>query len=218
MPLVSEPYIRAAGRVGGVALYDRTIALTMREERWRPVLRDRLLAQVPQNGTVVDLGAGTGTLAIALAEKRPDVSVIGVDGDPEILEQARAKPGAERVEWKEGLAGELDLADRSVDGAVMSLVLHHLGPQTKLKALEDVLRVLKPTAQLHIADWGRPATPLVRAAFFALQVTDGFDNTRDHAQGRLPQILTQAGFASITRYRRLPTGWGTLELLAASAG
>jgi SAM-dependent methyltransferase len=217
LPRSAEPYVRAAGRVGGTGLYDTTIALMMREPRWRPLLRDRLLAGVPQGGRVVDLGAGTGTLTIALAAARPDVEVIGVDGDPEILERARRKPGADAVRWREGLAGELDLPDASVDGAVMSLVLHHLGPVGKRRALADIVRVLRPGAALHVADWGRPATPLVRAAFFALQVTDGFEGTRDHAAGRLPELMREAGFASVMRYKRLPTGWGTLELLAATA-
>jgi ubiquinone/menaquinone biosynthesis C-methylase UbiE len=210
-------YVKANGRFGFNGFYDRSIAITMREQRWRPLLAERLLAQVPQNGTVVDLGAGTGTLAIALAGARPDVRVIGIDGDPEILEQARAKAGAEKVEWQTGLAGKLDLHTDSVDGAVMSLVLHHLAPATKNEALSDVRRILRPGCELHVADWGKPATPLGRAAFAALQVIDGFENTRDHAQGRLPQFLSDAGFANVTVYRRLPTGWGTLELLAATA-
>ena len=212
-----ERYVRASGRFAPTALYDRTIAVTMREERWRPILRDRVLAGVPEGGRVLDVGAGTGTLAIALAAARPDVEVVGVDGDPEALAIARAKRGAERVAWRTGLAGELGLPDASVDAAVMSLVLHHLGPETKRRALADVRRVLRPRAQLHIADWGRPATPILRAAFFVLQLQDGFASTRDHAAGRLPQIVRDAGFARVERYGRRRTAWGTLELLAAGA-
>ena len=188
----------------------------MREERWRPVLRDHVLAGVPEGGRVIDIGAGTGTLAIALAEARPDVEVVGIDGDPGVLAQARAKPGAGRVTWQTGLAGELPLADASADAAVLSLVLHHLGPDGKRRALAEVARVLRPGGRLHVADWGRPATPALRGAFFALQVLDGFEGTRDHAAGRLPDLLRAAGFADVRRGGRLRTTWGTLELLEAS--
>ena len=213
-----ERYVPASGRFGPTSLYDRSIALTMREERWRPVLRDRVLAGVPEGGRVVDVGAGTGTLAVALAEARPDVEVVGVDGDPEILAQARAKPGAERVIWEPGLAGELPLASESADAAVISLVLHHLGPGGKRRALADVARVLRPGGRLHVADWGRPATPALRGAFFALQVLDGFEGTRDHAAGRLPDFLRAAGFDDVRRTGRLRTTWGTLELLEGVRG
>ena len=48
-----ERYVRAAGRFGPTALYDASIALTVRESRWRPVLRDRLLADVPHGGRIL---------------------------------------------------------------------------------------------------------------------------------------------------------------------
>lgn len=210
-------YVPAAGRFMPTALYDGSIALTMREDRWRPLLVRQLVAAVPPGGRVVDVGAGTGTLALAVAAARPDVEVLAFDGDDEALALARAKPGAAQVEWRAGLAGELDLADAQADAVVVSLVLHHLRTAEKRQALRDVRRVLRPGAQLHVADWGRPATPLLRAGFLALQLADGFDGTRDHAAGRLPDFLDEAGFGEVRRYRRLRTVWGSLELLGARA-
>jgi ubiquinone/menaquinone biosynthesis C-methylase UbiE len=204
--------------VGSTRRYDRSIAVTMREERWRPVLRDRVLDGVPPGGHVVDVGAGTGTLAIAIALARPDVTVTAIDGDAEILALARAKPGAERVRWRMGLADELPLDAAGADAVVSSLVLHHLDRATKERALREMARVLRPGARLHIADWGRPATPLLRASFFVLQVLDGFAGTRDHAAGRIPALVRAAGFGDVCVHRRLRTAWGTLELLEARAG
>lgn len=204
--------------MGSTRRYDRSIAVTMREERWRPVLRDRVLAGVPPGGHVVDVGAGTGTLAIAIALARPDVTVTAIDGDAEILALARAKPGAERVRWRMGLADELPLDTAGADAVVSSLVLHHLDRATKERALREMARVLRPAARLHIADWGRPATPLLRASFFVLQVLDGFDGTRDHAAGRIPALVRAAAFGDVCVHRRLRTAWGTLELLEARAG
>ena len=79
-------------------LYDPILALTMRERRWREEMLQRLEAELPEGATVVDLGCGTGTFALALKERRPDAQVIGVDGDGEILALARAKRGAEGIE------------------------------------------------------------------------------------------------------------------------
>ena len=210
-------YVPAAGRAAFTRLYDATLALTMREGRWRPAMVARLTSQVPQGGRVVDVGAGTGTLAIAIARARPDAEVIGVDGDPEILGLARRKEGAGAVTWRQDLAGELDLEDDSADAAVVSLVLHHLAPAAKARALGDIHRVLRPGGHLHVADWGRPHDPLMRAAFGVLQLIDGVEGTRDHAAGRLEAIVRAAGFARVERYGRLRTGFGSLDLLDATA-
>jgi ubiquinone/menaquinone biosynthesis C-methylase UbiE len=209
----NDRYVPAAGRAAFTGAYDAVLALTMRERRWRPALTEAVLAGLPASGTVVDVGSGTGTLAIALAAARPDAQVIGVDGDERVQALARRKRGAARVQWRHGLAGELPLPDGSADRVVMSLLLHHLGPDGKQAALTEARRVLRAGGRLHIADWGRPAGAAMRAAFFALQLIDGFDGTRDHAAGRLPQFVADAGFADVSTHRRLRTAWGSLELL-----
>jgi ubiquinone/menaquinone biosynthesis C-methylase UbiE len=215
---MASPYIPAAGRVGSTRMYDRSIAVTMREQRWRPLLCERVLSDVPANGQVVDVGAGTGTLAIALAHARPDVAVTAVDGDPEIIALAQRKSGAGNVRWREGLAWDLPLETACADAVVTSLVMHHLDRDGKQRALTEIARVLRPAGRLHIADWGRPATPLLRATFFVLQMLDGFDGTRDHAAGRIAEIVRASGFRDVRVYRRLRTVWGTLELLEAQIG
>ena len=115
---VGPRYVPALGLPALTRFYDTVLALTMRERRWRPLLRDRIAARLGSGGRVVDVGAGTGTLAIALAALRPDAQVIAVDGDSEVLRLARRKPGAERVSWRRGLAGGLDLEDGSAEAVV----------------------------------------------------------------------------------------------------
>jgi ubiquinone/menaquinone biosynthesis C-methylase UbiE len=208
-------YVPAAGHKAFTSLYDPALALMVRERHFRSLLQARLVASLPQGGTVVDVGCGTGTFAIGLAARRPDAEVVAFDGDADVLTIAESKPGAERVTWREGLAGELDLADATADAVAMSLLLHHLDPSSKRSALTDARRLLGPGGRLHIADWGRPHDPVMRGAFFMLQVLDGFANTRDHAEGRLPSLVREAGFDGITSYAKLRTMWGSLELTEA---
>jgi len=208
-------YVPAAGRALLTGLYDPVMALTMREGRWRPALLAAVAAKLPHAGTVVDVGAGTGSFAIALAAERPDASVVAVDGDPDVLDRARGKEGADSVEWREGLAGQLPLQAGQADAVVMSLLLHHLVPEVKRDALADAFQTLRAGSWLHVADWGRPVGALPRAGFAALRLLDGLDGTRDHAAGRLPSVIAAAGFDDPAISMRLSTTWGTLELLSA---
>jgi ubiquinone/menaquinone biosynthesis C-methylase UbiE len=215
-PSAEPRYIPAARWSAFSRVYDPVLALTMRERRFRAAMGRRVSASLPDGGTLVDVGSGTGTFAIALASQRPDATVIGVDGDPEILAIARGKPGAAAVEWLQGLAGELPLADASADVVTMSLVLHHLLPGQKREAMAEVRRVLRPGGSFQIADWGEPHGPGMSAVFFVSQAIDGFDRTADHRAGRLPRFLREAGFDGVERYDRLRTWFGSLDLLAAT--
>ena len=210
-----DRYVPAAGRAWLTGVYDTGVALTMREARWRPVLTEATVTDVIDGGTIVDVGAGTGTLSLALAARRPDVHVIAVDGDPAVLDRARAKPGADTVAWTQGDATSLPVSDGSVDRVTCSLVLHHLTTPAKLAALRESHRVLRVGGRLHVADWGAPTDRTMSAAFGVLQFLDGKETTADHRAGRLHQLVEQAGFTDLRVDLRLRTVWGSLELLTA---
>jgi ubiquinone/menaquinone biosynthesis C-methylase UbiE len=208
-------YVPAAGRDAFTRLYDPLVALTMRERTFRGRLLERVRAVLPGHGEVVDVGCGTGTFAIAVAGAT-DAHVTGVDGDPSILAIARAKPGAERVDWAEGRAEGLPLPDASADAVVMSLVLHHLVPSVKAAALSEAERVLRPGGRLHVVDWGKPQDALAAAVFAVVRLADGREPTRDHAAGRLPSLIAAAGFEEDRPRDRLRTAFGTLDLISAT--
>jgi SAM-dependent methyltransferase len=213
---MSDRYVPAAGRAAFTRLYDPVVALTMRERTFRPRLLAAVSDALPRGGRVLDVGCGTGTFALALAAARPDAEVAGVDGDPQALAIARAKPGAARVAWREGLADAVPAPDAGADAVVLSLVLHHLTRAAKADALAEARRVLKPGGLLHVADWGRPHDPLMRAAFLGLQLVDGFATTRDHVSGALPGLIAAAGFTTPPPHARLRTVWGSLDLTSSA--
>jgi ubiquinone/menaquinone biosynthesis C-methylase UbiE len=208
-------YVPAAGRAWLTGAYDRTVALTMREGRWRPPLVAAVAADLGEGGTAVEVGCGTGSLAIALAAARRDAEVVGVDGDPHVLALARAKPGAARVAWRQGLADALPLDDASADAAICSLLLHHLTDEAKAAALAELVRVLQPGGTLHVADWGPPAGPAAAAGARALQLFDGAAGPQSMLAGELSLMLAAAGFGGARRRGTLRTVWGTLELWSA---
>ena len=210
---MAERYVPAAGRPAFTRLYDTVVALTMREATFRGRLRAQVLDGLAPGAAVVDVGTGTGTLAIALAAAGSEV--IGLDGDPEVLALAHAKPGADAVQWRKGLATALPLPGAGADRVVMSLLLHHLDPAGKRTALAEAVRVLRPGGRLHVADWGRPRDPLMRAAARVLTRVDGAEGLREHLEGAVPVLLADAGFVAVAVHDRLRTGWGSLELLSA---
>jgi ubiquinone/menaquinone biosynthesis C-methylase UbiE len=206
-------FVPAAGRRGLTALYDPVVALTMRERTFRR----KLLEQVAENAPtrILEIGCGTGSLTVPLAERFPEAQVVGLDPDDGALARARAKDPGGRVDWREGSATELAMPDGSFDCVIASLVLHHLRMSEKRTALAEARRVLRPGGRLQVADWGEPQDLLMAGAFLALRTLDGFERTRAQARGELPELIAQAGFAAVRRGARLRTGWGTLELLSA---
>jgi ubiquinone/menaquinone biosynthesis C-methylase UbiE len=209
--MTQERYVPAAGRAGLTRFYDLGVRATMRERLWRRVIVEAVADRNP--AVVVDVGCGTGALSIPIAVRLPSARVMGVDGDPQVLEIARGKPGADAVEWTEGLAGALPLPAGGADVVVTSLVLHHLPLQTKREMLSEAHRVLRPGGRLIVADWAAPQDVVASAGFALLQVLDGFATTNDNRRGLIPQLIVQAGFPEPRLLRRVRTALGTFEVL-----
>ncbi|HUP99564.1 MAG TPA: methyltransferase domain-containing protein [Aeromicrobium sp.] len=212
--MTDSRYVPAAGRGGLTRFYDAGVRLTMRERLWRPMVVEQVVSNGP--AVVLDLGCGTGSLAIPIAQRVQAARVIGLDGDAEVLDIAQSKPGGERVEWIEGFADEVPLDDGTVDSVVTSLLLHHLPLPTKLAALSEARRVLRPGGQLVLADWAKPQDPVMSAAFLGLQLLDGFGTTGDNRDGMIPRLIVDAGFGEPSRLRRIRTVLGTFEVLLAA--
>ena len=115
----------------------------------------------------------------------------------------------------QGLAASFELPAASADAALCSLLLHHLGDDAKVAALEHIAGVLTAGGVLHIADWGPPRGPAGALGARVLQLFDGRAGPRSLLDGRLPALLSAAGFHTVRRHGALRTVWGTLELWRA---
>ncbi len=103
-----------------------------------------------------------------IKQQHPNTKVIGVDADPDILEYARSKASAAAidVEFLNSNAADLPFESGSVERVVSSLFFHHLRPANKKRVLIEALRILCAGGELHVSDWGAPASILMRALFF----------------------------------------------------
>jgi tRNA (cmo5U34)-methyltransferase len=92
---------------------------------------------------VLDLGAGTGMLARAVATAHPDCELVLLDGSAAMLEQARHSLG-ERASYVLGdLDGELPAGPW--DAVVSALAIHHLEHPGKRRLFERVHAALSPS-------------------------------------------------------------------------
>lgn len=101
---------------------------------------------------VVDLGAGTGKLAIPFAAHGYDV--VAVDVAPAMLARLRAKPGGDRVRIEVADARRLPFDDGSVDLLATSMALQVI--PGALQALEEIRRVLRSSGRLLYCELHRP--------------------------------------------------------------
>jgi SAM-dependent methyltransferase len=64
--------------------------------------REPETAPSPPLGSFVDLGCGTGELLLGLGRAHPGWRLLGIDGSAAMLDVARRKAGADRVQWIPG--------------------------------------------------------------------------------------------------------------------
>jgi ubiquinone/menaquinone biosynthesis C-methylase UbiE len=153
--------------------------------------RTATLAQLQPGDRVLDVGCGTGTLAIE-AQRRVGSAgrVIGVDPGSEQIARARAKAARRDlpIAFQVGVIEQLAFPDQTFDVVLSTLMMHHLPKNLKALGLAEIVRVLKPGGRLVVADFTRKQERSGLAARF-------------HAGGsslpELADLVVDAGFVQV---------------------
>lgn len=181
-------------------------------------LRHRVLdgADLPGGHKLLDVGCGTGTLAIQAARRLTGAGdVTGVDPAPRQIARARSKArrAGVKVDFQSGVIENLSFPDSTFDTVTSTLMMHHLPGDLRLQGLAEIARVLKPQGRLIVADFDYP---------------DGDQPTTSPAANgcggtsALPDLLQQSGFSDIDvehiTFNRPHRGWIGASVTSASKG
>jgi SAM-dependent methyltransferase len=206
-------YIPAMGQHWLLPLYDplqRLLGIGSMH-RW-------LLDQAGVRGgqRVLEIGCGTGNLALLVKRLHPHAEVVGIDPDPQALARARSKAARESltVQLDRGFAERLPYPDASFDHVLSALMLHHLRLDQQIDALREARRTLRPGGALHLLDFGGST----------VHSDDGlgarlFHRSRhNHFVDDIPALMLKAGFEDATEVgHRITRILGRLTCFRATA-
>jgi ubiquinone/menaquinone biosynthesis C-methylase UbiE len=161
-------------------------------------LHEELIAQarLEPGQRVLDLGCGTGSLAVRIRREHPAVEVVGLDPDPKALAIARRK--AERagvaLRLEQGYGDALPFDGDAFDRVTSSLMLHHLELATRRGMLREALRVLRRGGSLHLVDFG-PSEE--RREGLLARLLHGAESMSENADARVAALIAEAGFEAV---------------------
>jgi ubiquinone/menaquinone biosynthesis C-methylase UbiE len=186
-----DHYLPGMGHDRLMPLYDPLCRLLRISRLHRPLVDQ---ADIRPGQRVLEIGCGTGNLALLVGRLHPGAEVVGLDPDPKALARARRK--AERrslaVRFDHGFAQELPYADASFDRVLSALMFHHLGPDERERALREVRRVLQPGGSLHLVDFGGARE---RSDGLMARLSHRSPLLQDNFGGRIPELMREAGLA-----------------------
>lgn len=190
MSNTNEDYIPALSYRFLTPFYDFIQKYIVRDVRYKTLLIQQ--ANIQPGHHVLDLGCGTGTLAIMAKQTQPSAEVAGLDADPQMLKVAKYKSNQLNapVKFNTGFTNKLPYPDASFDRVLSSIMIHHLKTPDKWQTGREVFRVLKPGGQLHIIDFGKPYTWYGKMLGPFLHK---FEEANDNIDGKLPEIFGAPG-------------------------
>ena len=186
-----RPYLPGMGRHALLPLYDPVTRLVGARAMHRRLVDQ---ADLRPGLRVLEVGCGTGNLALLAARRYPGIVLRGLDPDPRALARAAAKARRAGVplELDRGYADRLPYPTGGTDRVLSSLMIHHLPADERPAALREIARVLAPGGSLHLVDLGGPGTAGHRPHL---------PRRRTHRHGHdgldLATLLGDAGFAAV---------------------
>jgi len=182
--------------------YDRGIEILSLRENKR-IQRDIADNYINKGDKVLEIGCGTGSLAISCAEK--GASVVGIDLSSRMLAMANRKVREhnlnEEVQYQELSATEIGkvFSDESFDKITGTLVFSELYPDERRYVLKQAYRILKPGGLIVIADEVVPGSLLKRVLHRLIRIplaiiTYILTQTTTRALKGFDEALTETGF------------------------
>jgi SAM-dependent methyltransferase len=178
-------------------------ARTMGDDDLKKTLRDALLAKLDWDGQgqALDIGTGSGLMAIGLARQFSQAQVVGCDiwsgfwGDKGVgfsralcERNAVAEGVADRVRFEEGDVARLPYADGQFDAVVSNYVFHEVQGANKIDLLREALRVLRPGGAFIFHDPFR--NQRIYADFEQLLAELGADELKSLSVADLLEVLS----------------------------
>ena len=132
----------------------------MRKSFFSEVVREKALsvAGVEKGRIAADIGAGTGFITEGLLRK--GLQVIAVDRSEAMLAEMKKKFESSGIDYRVGDAEKLPIPDGAVDYVFANMCLHHV--ESPIKAIKEMVRVLKPGGKLVVTDLDEHAFEFLR--------------------------------------------------------
>jgi ubiquinone/menaquinone biosynthesis C-methylase UbiE len=175
-------------------------------------LRDRMLelARLEPGEIVLDVGCGTGNLAIR-AKRRvgPTGTVFGIDASPEMLARAgrKARKAGLDIAFTEAPAQALPFSDGKFDVVLSTLMFHHLPRKAREQCGAEIARVLKPGGRVLVVDFSAPAQAQRRL----------LGHIHRHGHVKLADIVAMLAGAGLDVTESGPVGYRDLAFALAMA-
>jgi ubiquinone/menaquinone biosynthesis C-methylase UbiE len=156
-------------------------------------------ALIQPGNSVLDVGCGTGEVALLAKTRTKAGKVYGIDPAPEMIAVARSKAARKKldVDFRVGVIESLPFPDASMDVVTSSLMMHHLPEDLKVRGLAEVYRVLKPGGRLLVADFMQPSHSILNHLMMVFTRHQGVQNGLEELQ----KLLQGTGFSQVDQLK-----------------
>jgi len=208
-------YIPALGKRWLLPLYDPFLWILGADKAKQPLIEQ---AKIKGGLRVLDIGCGTGSMAILIKRTHPDTEVVGIDPDPAALSVAQRKAKRARlpVEFDRGFADHMPYADASFDRVFSSFMFHHLATDEKTATLAEIRRVLKPGGSLHLLDFVREHSVHSGKPEHG-RLIHRRGAVAERIEGRMTSLMDEAGFVDATELKRAKNFFGPIAYYRANS-
>lgn len=164
-------------------------------------VRNEIAKLFPEDARqILDLGAGIGDDAAAIARRLPNTTVTTWEASPFMIIVGRlSHKDIPNLHWKHGLVEKTELPDNSVDGINMTYLLHECPDEIKQKILAECWRILSPGGLIVVTD-SLPGDLYSYRGFFEPYKEQWLKIDPD-------KLLREAGFINLKAYQFAYSTW-----------